>query len=1154
MPERIISNPGKSQGEKSEEEAISLIDKKDVSKHAPSFFMLYQYASLYDYILVSSGVAFAIVFSILPVRFIDGIGDLIEIAGTSRFDLPKFYDKQHELGMNLLEMGLVTMCLCWTAFIIVGKLGANLSRKWKSAYFAAVIYKPASWHEKNYHSSLIENMEKDCMLIHTSVGEKPLLIISAISFYVCCWIQSLQIHHGLTMVAAVMIPFQLIAAFLLERASVKNASEAHNEAVPIVDSTIDSMKFIRNSNAQDKPLQEYNQKAEGMTTRTSIMGTLHGFGLAMFFVVLYSFSAGLFYMISQILLKEPDWWIGDTIVMPREAVSIFIATSMSSFYLGWIAPSLRHILLGMDAAARMDLVIKKNEKEDGFKRIVQMNGKLEIKNVGFRKLDRINLVVEAGQCVGIAGCKGSGKTSLTQIISGTRYCDSGEICIDGVDIKKLLLSDLRECLAIVPEKPVIFAGNFRENLTLGIVRSDKELVIAAEMAGIDGFINSCGGYLSAIPDLSKIQKHQISLARAILKDPKILLIDDIFSSIPNLTSEQQVELKNFAHSISNCIKNRTAIILSKSILLLDLAGEIAVLESGYLQEPMSQEDFTNHPTCIKLSMAEKSFTSTPQRNTIVVGPCSNAEIISRLARSEARYWYWLLPVLVSGILAGVTFPIFGYFFADNVATLLYLHGAFDKSKIKEDMVDRIMESVLILIAVTLLCCSLGRVAALHTRDIRKKLMAALLDCPTYNFSTSSYSKDNVKAAMGDDSERVGNLAGSVLGILILVSSALGGAIYYSFISDKPLTIIVVCAVPVIIFVTLAAESVVSSTITPLIPTCSKVLENTAVIQNYNRQGYYHDEYMISASNSEQTADRYACVNALFVAGKFLILFGFWSIIALYSASKVKDGDLALDDMFIVCFCMLFCFSSFVVVGALMPDIPAGIQSARNIFYILDSAHAYPTNPTGRKTEIIGELEFKFVLFSYPRNESYALADVSFSVSPRNVISIIGCGEAIADLLLRHYQTDSGEILIDASPISEYCLASIRSAIAYVSSKPLIFAGSLRENLDLARHCTDQEFADVCARFELKDTANWNEREKKNLEIARCMLKKPKIVIADEDSNHLKGDWALILLSLCPRSQDGEIVLLEQGVVIAKGSHSQLMKRPDGIYKALISAN
>lgn len=1141
MPERLILGPEKSKGASLETDPLLKLEKFEVVKTDSSFLNLYNYASLFDYSLIPIGVSLTILFSFLQVKFIGSIGDFIEIAGTYRFDLPKYYDEQHLVGLRLLELGFMILIICWISLLVVSRLGSNVQRRWKSAYFLSVIHKPVAWHEKNFNSYTTENMEKDCLLIQTAVGEKPLLIIFAASFYICCWVHSASIHYGLTLVASVMVPFQLIAAFVLERASVKNPSEAHEEALPVVNETVSSMKSIRNSNLEGNSESIYNEKVGKMTTRTTVMGSLHGFGWAMSFVVLYSFSAGLFYMISQILLKEPDWWIGDTVIMPREAVEIFIATSMSSFYLGWIAPSIRHIYRGKEAAGRLELVIKKNEKEDGFKRVLQIDGKVEFNRVVYKGLDRVNFTVEPGEKIGILGGKGTGKSIIGELVAGIRYCESGDVLIDGADIKQLVIGDVREFVVLVGQKPVIFPGSFRDNISLGILCTDNDVEKAAKIAGVHECILSFGGYLSSVPVLNRLQQQQISLARAMLRNPKVLVIDDILSGVPY--TSQEVLIKD----LQNCCNGKTCIILTKKPSLLYGVTDIVILDSGAVSDSVLLSEIANHPEYLKLNIVEKALVSVPepQKNENVISDFSYSDIICRITRSEAKYWPWLIVVVLSGIVAGITFPIFGYFFADNVATLLYLHGAFDKSKIKEDMKDRIVESILILITITLLCGSLGRIAALHTRDIREKLMKALLCSPIENFKSDLYGKENIGKALGDDSEKLGNLAGATVGILILISSAIAGTMYYAIISDTTLAIIVASVVPLIIGITLCAEAVIASTVTPYIPTSDKTLENTKLIQSYNRENYYHDEYIEVSMKADEKAERLGYISAFFIGGKFLILFGFWGIIGFYSASNVKDGDLALDDMFVVTFCMLFCFSSFLVVAALMPNIPKSLASAKNILTIIDSAQAIPVVLYGKKIDSQGLIEFKNVSFVYQGLSDYAVLDLSFQLSPGGLLTILGSGEVIADLLLRHCNVDSGEILIDGIGISQYDVKSIRDNIGYISKSPLIFEGDLKKTLDPLKKSSESETTEMIEKFGLKESV-WSETDKANIEIARCLLKKPKVIIAHEYSAALKGPWSLILLSSLIKQ--GEIILLEQGVVVEQGSHSKLLKKPNGVYK------
>lgn len=1152
MPERLTQLPAKSEFLDKSVESSLLLPKEASQKPSRSFLTLYQYASFTDYILLSFGLVLTVAFSAIPVKLIVRIGDFIEIAGTYRFTLPKYYEEQHDTGENLLLLGFLTYSLCWVALYLSVVIGKNIASKWREAYIAAVMQKPISWHEKQ-QSGLIETIEKDLGLIQTACGEKILLIISALTFYLTCWIHSFTIHYGLTIVACVMIPFQLLAAFLLEKASVRNPTGAHRELDPEVAEIVENNIRYREENAQESVIEKYMQKINWYCTKTAAKGTLHGFGWAMFFVVLDSFSAGLFYMISQILLQQPDWWLGDYLITPKEAVMIFIATAMSSFYLGWIMPSIAHINAGMEAAARVDYIIKKNEAINGSRRLASVVGKIDFINVTFKGLKDVSFSVSAQENISILGASGTGKSAIGDLLTGAYSCDSGKVMVDGFDISEVNCSDLREFIVVVPQDPVIFDENFRENLTLGRNAGQDEIESATKTVGVHEFIMKNGGYDACMPETSALVKHQISLARALIVKPKILIIDDLLSTLPNLPFDNTSYHMEIAQTISKIIQSQTSILLTSSPSLASISEKLFVLQNDSLQDYSSIDEALKNSTVKFLKTSEKNLSEVYNFNETQDKPktISSCQALWTIIKMESYFWHWLIIAGAGGVVAGITFPMFGYFFADNVATLLYLHGAFDKDQIKEDMIDRIIETILILIALTVLCFGLGRAAGSHTRKLRGQVIRSLLTCPSERLENSEYSKNKIQELLCEDCENAGNFIGAIFGIIILVCAAIGGALNYSFDADRTLAYIALSIVPFIILSSLATEMIIASSIFSCPSSGFKHMDNIRAIHQYNKQYYYQEKYLGNYQEAEKNMNYLSYINTTLISCKFLVMFSFWGIIALYSASNIKDGDLALDDMFIICFCVMFCYWSFLVADALMPNVYKSLESTKRVLKVI-----YEADEEGKKEsqEITGQVEFRNVNFRYPKSHHYSFLNMSFTLQTNSVLNILNNDIAIADILLRHHTNFSGDILLDNKPLGTYKISHLRDNILYVNTKPIIFVSGIYDLLNPTGKYAHSDIEKVVEKYNIHDINDLTRTEYwKGVAKARIELKKPKIVIADENCGIEPGDYSLIVLGQKGLGQ-GQVIITCQGVCVQQGSHEELLKSSGSLYKDLYQAN
>ena len=240
----------------------------------------------------------------------------------------------------------------------------------------------------------------------------------------------------------------------------------------------------------------------------------------------------------------------------------------------------------------MDTPIDLNDDEAAYKEKKVESGRVEFKDVSFGYgkgdgrndlvLEHISFSAESGQTIGIIGSTGSGKTSLVQLIPRLYDAAGGEVLVDGVNVRDYSLKNLREGVGMVLHKNVLFSGTIEENLRWGNEDAPmEEIVEAAKSAQADGFVRSFqfeygtemgqGGV-----NVSGGQKQRLCIARALLKKPKILILDDSTSAVDTATEARIRE------SFQNELKDTTKIIIAQRISSVKDADLILVLEDGQI--------------------------------------------------------------------------------------------------------------------------------------------------------------------------------------------------------------------------------------------------------------------------------------------------------------------------------------------------------------------------------------------------------------------------------------------------------------------------------------------------------------------------------------------------------------------------------------------
>jgi ATP-binding cassette subfamily B protein len=230
--------------------------------------------------------------------------------------------------------------------------------------------------------------------------------------------------------------------------------------------------------------------------------------------------------------------------------------------------------------------IQDNQGADTERRISA--GEIEFKNVSFRYyknsdeavLDNINLKIPAGATVGVIGSTGCGKTTLVSMIPRLYDVDEGEVIIDGVNVKDYSLVNLRDGIGIVLQKNLLFAGTIADNLRWGDMEAtDEEMIKMSKFAAADKFVSNFADKYETELDkggtnLSGGQKQRLCIARALLKKPKILILDDSTSAVDTATELQIREA--FRSEIPDCTK----IIIAQRISSVKDADTIIVMNDG----------------------------------------------------------------------------------------------------------------------------------------------------------------------------------------------------------------------------------------------------------------------------------------------------------------------------------------------------------------------------------------------------------------------------------------------------------------------------------------------------------------------------------------------------------------------------------------------
>jgi len=292
-------------------------------------------------------------------------------------------------------------------------------------------------------------------------------------------------------------------------------------------------------------------------------------------------------------------WFGGRLVLNNELglTGALFLTYMGLFYniidpAKSISTAFSNMQKGSSAIERIEEVLNAPVTVDANingKKLETFNGSIEFRNVGFMYddaviLKNINLKVEKGKTVALVGSSGAGKSTLADLIPRFHDVSSGELLIDGINIKDYSLQSLRSLMSIVTQEPILFNDSIANNIALGMDNAKpEEIEAAAKIANAHNFIiQKEEGYNTNIGDrggkLSGGERQRMTIARAVLKNPPILILDEATSSL-DTESERLVQ-----DAINNLMNNRTSIVIAHRLSTIRHADEIIVLQMGEIVE------------------------------------------------------------------------------------------------------------------------------------------------------------------------------------------------------------------------------------------------------------------------------------------------------------------------------------------------------------------------------------------------------------------------------------------------------------------------------------------------------------------------------------------------------------------------------------------
>ena len=290
------------------------------------------------------------------------------------------------------------------------------------------------------------------------------------------------------------------------------------------------------------------------------------------------------------------WFGGRQVIQGAISVGDFVAFNMHLALLTWPMIALGWVVnlfeRGRASMERLNYIFDAPadvRDEPGVRKDFQVEGSIEFRNLSFSyngapTLQNISLSIPKGKTVAIVGATGSGKSSLVQLIPRLYQAPPNSLFIDGVPVERIPLETLRRAIGFIPQDTFLFGETIRENIAFGVESaSDADVQRSAEISNIHEDVQSFPNKFETMVGergitLSGGQKQRTAISRAVVRDPKILILDDALSSVDTYTEEQ------ILHELKQVMRHRTSILISHRVSTVKEADEIIVLANGAIVE------------------------------------------------------------------------------------------------------------------------------------------------------------------------------------------------------------------------------------------------------------------------------------------------------------------------------------------------------------------------------------------------------------------------------------------------------------------------------------------------------------------------------------------------------------------------------------------
>uniref|UniRef100_A0A7N8XDY6 Bile salt export pump n=1 Tax=Mastacembelus armatus TaxID=205130 RepID=A0A7N8XDY6_9TELE len=1200
-------------------------EKSQGNKEQPAirvgFFQLFRFATCKDIVMMVVGSVCAVlhgsaqplmllVFGLLTDTFIDYDIELNELSDDRKecvnntiqlldieYEMTKFALYYVGIGMAVFLLGYLQISLWVTA-------AAKQIQLIRKMYFSKVMRMEIGWFDCTSVGELNTRMSDDINKINDAIADQFAIFIQRFTTFVCGFCIGFVKGWKLTLVIVAASP---LIGFVAKLTGME--LQAYAKAGAIADEVLSSIRTVAAFGGEKKEVQRYDRNLISAQRWGIRKGLIMGFFTGYMWLIIF-------------LCYSLAFWYGSTLVVDTEEytagtlLQVFFGVLIAAMNLGQASPCLEAFAAGRGAATIIFETIDREPEIDCFSgagyKLDKVKGDIEFHNVTFyypsrpevKILDQLSVTVKSGETTAFVGPSGAGKSTAIQLIQRFYDPKEGMVTLDGHDIRGLNIQWLRSLIGIVEQEPVLFATTIAENIRYGRQGvSMEDIITAAKEANAYNFIMELPQKFDTLVgegggQMSGGQKQRIAIARALVRNPRILLLDMATSALDN-ESEAVVQ-----EALDKVRMGRTTISIAHRLSTIKNADVIVGFEHGRAVERGKHNELLERKgvyfTLVTLqsqgdkALNEKHLLFKPAHG---VFSCVDAQNIpeeeeedelvepapvARILKYNMPEWpYMLFGSLGAAVNGGVN-PVYSLLFSQILAV---------KKEIDSICLFFVMVGVVSFFTQMLQSYAFSKSGELLTRRLRRLGFHAMLGQEIGWFDDHKNSPGALTTRLATDASQVQGATGSQIGMIVNSLTNIGVAVIMSFYFSWKLTLLILCFLPFIalsggfqakMLTGFAKQDKEAMEAAGQIS--GEALNNIRTIAGLGKERKFVDMYEAQLDAPFQAALKKANV--------YGACYGFAQCVVFLtnSASYRFGGYLRNVNGHTFISAIVTSGTALGRASSYTPDYAKAKISAARFFQLLDRVPQISVySDKGDKWDNFqGNIEFINCKFTYPtRPDIQVLNGLSVSVKPGQTLAFVGssgCGKSTSvQLLERFYDPDNGR-LIDGHDSTRVSVPFLRSRIGIVSQEPVLFDCSIADNIkygDNSREISMNEVIAAAKKAQLHDFvmslpekydtnvgaqgSQLSRGQKQRIAIARAIIRDPKILLLDEATSALdtesektvqealdkarEGRTCIVIAHRLSTIQNSDIIaVMSRGFVIEKGTHDQLMALKGAYYK------